>query len=105
VSGLRSGTTLVSTLNFATPAEELEYERRRHHSYHMLVSMVMQERQEASEALGSLVGHNLKESEELRERAEKQAAAGEHEEAIRTMEEATSRLIRILQAGGVGVAQ
>lgn len=105
ISRLRKGTTLVSTLNFATPADELEYERRRNGSYEMLVTILLEERQGDSKPLRQLADRYVAESRELREQAERHAEAGEYGKAILTMEEATARLVRILRAGGLPVPQ
>lgn len=105
VSKLRKGTTLVSTLNFATAADELEYERRRNGSYEMLVGVMLDERQGGTKSLRQLADRYIGESRSLRERAEREAAAGDFRAAIDTMEEATSRLVRILQAGGLPVPE
>ena len=105
VSGLRSGETLVSNLEFATPSEEFEYERQRHESYRMLVSLVKQDQHEFPDTLLSMIGRYEDESEKFRSKAEQTAAAGEFEEAIVTMEEATGSLMKILQASGIVLPQ
>lgn len=105
VAALRKGATLVSTLSFATPADELEYERRRNGSYEMLVGILLEERQGTANPLKRLADRYLSESRELRTQAERQAAAGDYRTAIRSMEEATGRLVRILQAGGLPVPE
>lgn len=105
VATLRKGATLVSTLNFATPADELEYERRRNGSYEMLVGILLEERPGNTNPLKRLADKYLAESRELRTQAERQAAAGDYRTAIMSMEEATGRLVRILQAGGLPVPE
>jgi uncharacterized protein YfkK (UPF0435 family) len=89
ITNLRKGTTLVSSLSFASPANEFEYERQRHDSYRLLAQS----------------DYYLKESEQFREEAERQAATGEYPVAIQKMEEATVQLIRILQAAGLPVTE
>lgn len=105
VSRLRKGATLVSTLNFATPADELEYERRRNGSYEMLVGIMLEERQGGNKSLKRMAEKYVGESHTLREKAERQAAAGDYRAAIQSMEEATGRLVRVLQAGGLPVPE
>lgn len=105
VSGLRSGKTLVSNLEFATPSDEFEYERQRHESYRMLVSLVKQDQREIPDTLLSMIGRYEDESEKFRSKAEQTAAAGKFEEAIVTMEEATGRLMKILQVSGIALPQ
>lgn len=105
VTTLRTGATLVSTLNFATAADELEYERRRNGSYEMLVAILLEERRGDTSPLKRLADKYLAESHELRDRAESEAAAGDYRTAILSMEEATGRLVRILQAGGLPVPE
>jgi uncharacterized protein YfkK (UPF0435 family) len=105
ITNLRKGTTLVSSLSFASPANEFEYERQRHDSYRLLVSIMLEERHALTKRLKSQSDYYLKESEQFREEAERQAATGEYPVAIQKMEEATVQLIRILQAAGLPVTE
>ena len=105
VAESRAGQTVVSRLSFATVQDELDYERRRNDSYEMLLDLMLSEREPVAESLRALVDRHRADSGELRRRADDAAAAGEYRTAIDRMEEATRRLARALQAGGVPVSE
>jgi hypothetical protein len=105
LSRLRQGKTVVYSLNFATPSDELEYERRRNDSYEMLIQIMLQENPQMAETLRPLADRYVRESRALRTTADSQAAAGVYPAAIRSMESATQRLVRVLQAGGLPISQ
>lgn len=105
LSRLHQGETFVYRLKFSTPADELAYERRRNDSYEMLIRILLQENPRMAVDLQPMADRHVRESRALRERAEAQAAAGAEGDAIRTMEAATLRLVRVLQAGGLPVSR
>ncbi len=105
VTRLRTGTTLVSSLEFATPEEELDYERRRNESYEMLVTIMLADHPDDSGTLQVMADRHIKESRGLRAEAERLAVRGEFAAAIQNMEEATARLVRVLQAGGLPIPE
>ncbi|MFQ5618239.1 MAG: hypothetical protein ACE5FR_04635 [Rhodospirillales bacterium] len=98
----RRGQTVISSLRFAGPEDEFDYERRRNDSYEMLLELMLSERQgTATGALRALVERSVAESRSLRGQADHAAAAGDYQTAIDAMEEATRRLTRALRAGGL----
>ena len=105
VAESRAGQTVVSRLSFATAQDELDYERRRNDSYEMLLDLMLSEREPAADTLRALVGRHRADSGDLRRRADAAAEAGDYRTAIDRMEEATRRLARALQAGGVPVSE
>lgn len=105
VTRLRTGTTLVSSLEFETPEQELDYERRRNESYEMLVTIMMADHPDGSGTLQVMADRQIKESRGLRAEAERLAVRGEFAAAIQRMEEATTRLVRVLQAGGLPIPE
>ena len=105
VAESRAGQTVVSRLSFATAQDELDYERRRNDSYEMLLDLMLSEREPAPESLRALADGHRAESRDLRRRADAAAEAGDYRTAIDRMEEATRRLARALQAGGIPVSE
>ena len=105
VAESRAGQTVVSRLSFATAQDELDYERRRNDSYEMLLDLMLSEREPAPESLRALADRHRAESRDLRRRADEAAEAGDYRTAIDGMEEATRRLARALQAGGIPVSE
>jgi len=105
VAESRAGQTVVSRLSFATAQDELDYERRRNDSYEMLLDLMLSERESAADTLRALADRHRTESRDLRRRADEAAAAGDYRTAIAGVEEATRRLARALQAGGIPVSE
>jgi len=104
-SKLRQGETVVYGLNFKTPSDELEYERRRNDSYEMLIQIMLQENPQIAARLRPLADRYVRESRALRATADSQAAAGAYPAAIKSMDGATQRLRRVLQAGGLPISR
>ncbi len=99
---VRENETVVYRLDFRTPADEYRYEQNRHQSYTMLVDQ-MRSSSELSEQALKLAQRYADEGAKLRADAESQAAAGQYEAAIQTMEEANKRLVRSLQMMGLSI--
>jgi len=102
LSELRAGETVVLALKFDSPADEYAYELKRHHSHQMLIEMVTQE--------GKLESRNredfdkyIRSSRELHFQGENEARSGRYTEAIKSMESATTQLVRALQLTGMAV--
>jgi hypothetical protein len=97
---LREGKTLVRSLNFATKEDEYRYELRRNDTHNMLINTVLKEKHE-DPRLGPLMDIPLKEAARLRAEAEQQAAQGDYEAAIKTLEAATKQVIRAIRMAGI----
>jgi len=102
LSRLRAGQTVVLGLDFATPAEEYAYERRRFDSSELLVGMMLDEGR-ADGDRRTLVDAFLREGRRLRGVAAARADSGDPRGAIAAMEQAAAELNRALQAMGVPV--
>lgn len=100
----RRGQTVVSSLNFETPAQELDYERRRNGSFEMLVEVMLEQAEDPARLRG-LADRYIAESRKLRDQAEALAQGGDHPGAIDTMEQATRRLVLVLRAGGLNIPE
>ncbi len=99
---IRENETVVYSLDFRTPADEYRYEQNRHQSYSMLVEQMSQSGELSAQAL-KLAQRYADEGAKLRREAEAQAASGQFETAIATMEEANKRLVRSLQMMGLSI--
>jgi len=96
--------TIVYDLKFETPAEEYQYEAARNSSYEGLVPIALQQLNVPPQTAG-LVETYVRQSRQLRGNAERQAGAGDHRAAIRSIQDATGFLQRALQLSGVVVPQ
>lgn len=98
------GQTLVYDRRFASSRDEYAYELERNRSYEALVPLAVLEYRPSREAQ-ALIDRYVRQSRALRERAEGQAAANEHAQAILSVVEGTDNLQRALQASGLTVPQ
>jgi hypothetical protein len=98
---LRAGQTVTLSLKFDTPADEYAYEQKVNQSHEMLVEMMMAENKTA--ALTEAANRILDDNRRAKVEADKQAKAGKHPEAIRTLEGATTQLKRALQSFGMPI--
>lgn len=98
------GQTLVYDRRFASSREEYAHELERNRSYESLVPLAIAEYRPSREAQ-ALIDRYVKQSRALRERAESQAAANDHAQAILSLVEGTDNLQRALQASGLTVPQ
>ena len=105
IAAQRKGQTAVFRLNFETPADEYEYERKRNGSYSMLIDIMMDERPSPPESLKVLVARMVGESQALRDEAAAAAQSGDYVKAINILEQATGRLVRALRAGGLPIPE
>lgn len=97
IESLRRGDTLVRSLNFASKQEEYAYELDRNETHRMLIRMLLGERREAATMMQGFIDR----AGALRSEAEAQAGRGEHEAAIRGLEDSTRELVRAIRAGGI----
>ncbi len=101
LSELRAGETVVLDLKFDTPADEYAYEQKRHRSHEMLVEMMVQEGRADSNRVR--FDESVEAGRQLRLKAEQLAGAGDYQDAVRQLEEATAQLLRALQLAGLPV--
>ncbi|MBF0340335.1 MAG: hypothetical protein HQL95_05155 [Magnetococcales bacterium] len=92
--------TLVYQLKFETPQHEYRYELDRMLSYEALLKMAME--QATIDANGRrIIQERQEKSRAMHREAEKQAAAGNFKEAIRTMESANDNLSQAMMMAGI----
>ncbi len=102
ISRLRAGEQVVMSLQFDTPAEEFAYEQRRYGSNEIMVEMMIGEGRAEGDRR-RLVDRFVDEGRRLKGEADARARAGQYEDAIALMEQATGQLNRALQSMGVPV--
>lgn len=96
VSSLRSGDTLVRTLEFASKEEEYRYEIDRNDTHQMLVKVLLDGKPDTAQTRG-LVERAAK----LRTQAEAAAARRDHAGAIPILEDSTRELVRAIRGAGI----
>ena len=99
VRRLREGRTLVRRLEFDSPQAEYAYELQRHDMHLELAALLMRTRAE-DPAVGRLGQRIMVRSTQMRQEAEKTAAAGKHGEAVKTLEEASSEIYKLFRIAG-----
>ena len=97
---LREGKTLVRSLHFETKADEYKYELDRNDTHNMLINTVLKEKR-ADPRLGKMMDIPMSQAEKLRQQAEQEAARGDYENAIKTMEQSTKQIIKAIRLGGI----
>ena len=97
ISGLRSGDTLVRSLNFASKEEEYHYEVDRNNTHQMLIKVLLEDKKAAD----AMIQTYVTKARELRGRADAAAAAKDYGGAVRLLEESTAELVRAIRNAGV----
>jgi len=101
IENMRSGDTLVRSLNFANKEEEYHYEIDRNDTHKMLVTVLLEEKRASNPNLESMVQKYLEQAAVLRANAEALAAKKDHEGAIKVLEDSTKELVRAIRGAGV----
>ena len=97
---LRGGETLVRSLHFETKEEEYQYEVDRNDTHKMLVKMLLKDKM-TRPGIDRMVQQFMGQAVKTRAKAEAQAAEGNFEAAVRTMEESTREIVRAIRSAGV----
>jgi len=100
IESLRSGQTLVRSLNFATAEEEYHYELDRNDTHKMLVTLLLGEKQ-SSAYTQKAVAKFTKEAASLRAQAEQAANDEDFKQAIDLLEQSTKQFVRAIRSAGV----
>lgn len=100
IGSMRTGDTLVHTLNFANKEEEYRYELDRNDTHQMLIKVLLDEKRESSSVDKMIQGFQDK-AAELRRQAEAAAVKKDFEGAIRLLEQSTAELVRAIRGAGV----
>ena len=89
------------SLNFASKEEEYHYELDRNDTHQMLVTVLLEEKMADSAGVAKMVNVFLDKARLLREEGDRQAARGDFEAAVQTLEESTKELVRAIRSGGI----
>ncbi len=101
IEHLRGGETLVRSLSFSSSEEEYHYEVDRNDTHRMLVDVLLKEKMKTNGNMQTMVNKYMGKAEQLRVQADKQAAAGEYEEAVSTLERSTKEIVRAIRSAGI----
>lgn len=96
VSALRSGDTLVRSLEFASKEEEYRYEVDRNDTHRMLIKVLLDGKPETAQTRGL-----VERAAQLRTQAEGAATRRDHVGAIQLLEESTRELVRAIRGAGI----
>jgi hypothetical protein len=99
VGGMRSGDTLVRSLDFASKADEYRYELDRNDTHRMLLDVVLRDKRPA--VADGRLDTSLAEAARLRKAAEDVSARGDYEEGIRSLEQSTRELVKAIRSTGL----
>lgn len=97
VGSMRSGDTLVRSLNFATKEDEYIYELDRNDTHLMLIKVLVEQKSGRTPAVDVLVGK----AAALRQQAETEATKKDFQEAIKLLESSTGELVRAIRGAGI----
>lgn len=101
ISSLRSGDTLVRSLNFASKEEEYHYEIDRNDTHNMLIKVLVEEKRASNPMLDQQVQAFVNKAKELRQQAEAAAAKRDHALAVKLLEESTVELVKAIRNAGI----
>ena len=99
VSSMRSGDTLVRSLNFATKEEEYHYEVDRNDTHQMLIKVLLEDK--GGPSANPRMQPFLDSAAALRRDAEAAASRGEYAVGIETLERATGELVKAIRSAGI----
>ena len=101
IEHLRGGDTLVRSLSFANKEEEYRYEIDRNDTHKMLVNVLLKEKMAENTKIKAMVDKYMERAISLREKAENQAAGGNYQGAIHTLEESTKEIVKSIRSAGI----
>lgn len=96
LSSLRSGDTLVKSLNFSSKEEEYHYEIDRNNTHQMLIEVLASEKR-----TDAMVQGYLAKAKELRAKAEAAASDNDYANGVKLLEESTAELVRAIRGAGI----
>ncbi|MDH3635700.1 MAG: hypothetical protein OES20_13455 [Gammaproteobacteria bacterium] len=100
IESIRSGQTLVRSLQFKSKEEEYLYEIDRNDTHGMLIGLLVDQKQK-SEAMKSKISDFVGQARLLRQQAEQYASQDAHEQAIELLEQSTRQLVRAIRSAGI----
>lgn len=100
IESIRSGQTLVRSLQFGSKKEEYLYEIDRNDTHSMLISLLVDQKQK-SDSMKQRIVQYVAEARVLRQQAEAFAVKNSHEQAIELLEQSTRQLVRAIRSAGI----
>lgn len=100
IEAIRSGQTLVRSLQFDTPKDEYLYEIDRNDTHNMLIGLLVDEKKQSS-SMRDRISKNVDEAVSLRKQAETYAGADAYEQAIELLEQSTRQLVKAIRSAGI----
>ncbi|AYH42048.1 hypothetical protein [Azoarcus sp. DN11] len=100
ISSMRSGDTLVRSLNFASKEEEYHYEIDRNETHKMLVKVLLEDKLGGA-PMSPRVTEFLSTAGALRGEAEAAASRKDYEAGIKLLEQSTSELVKAIRSAGI----
>lgn len=101
IEHIRGGDTLTRSLDFKSKEEEYDYEIDRNDTHKMLVDVLLREKMDANANIQTMVNKHMDAATNLRQKAEKQAAGGDYDAAVQTLEESTKEIVRAIRSAGI----
>ena len=98
---MRSGDTLVRSLNFANKEEEYKYELDRNDTHMILIKVMSTDKTSVAGGRNAMLGGFIDKAAQLREKAEKAAGSGDYAAAIPLLESSTLELVRAVRSLGI----
>ncbi len=100
IESIRSGQTLVRSLQFASKREEYDYEVDRNDTHSMLIGLLVDQEQKSEYTQKQIVDF-VAQASLLRRQAEAYAGDDAYEQAIELLEQSTRQLVRAIRSAGV----
>ncbi len=105
IERLRGGETLVRELHFETKEDEYNYEVGRNDTHRMLVDILAKEKIGDNPGVLKMVDMFMDKAAKTRTLAEQQAAGGDFDNAVETMELATKEILRAIRSAGIYIPE
>ena len=100
IDSIRSGQTLVRSLQFETKKEEYLYEVDRNDTHSMLIALLVDEKNKSDSTRKGIIKF-VEESKVFRKQADAYAEDGAYEIAIDLLEQSTRQLVRAIRSAGI----
>ncbi len=97
---IRSGQTLIRSLNFANKEEEYHYEVDRNDTHSMLVNLLVEEKKQSA-YMQKNIQKFVDQAKNMRQQAELHAKYEAYEKAIDLLEQSTKQLVRAIRSAGI----
>ena len=100
IESIRSGQTLVRSLQFESKQDEYLYEIDRNDTHSMLISLLVDEKLK-SDSMQEKIVDFVTAAEQFRQQAEAYAGEGAFDQAIELLEMSTGQLVRAIRSAGI----